>query len=236
MQDISTWILKGQVTVPTEASRSPGEEFEISKDTSDGQGLDVYHVWYYGLRKWDLCQAQDQDVSQWQKWCEFLSQTWYSHHNCTRLCDTKLHGEPCALANLEFETIDSWPLEILCTSDLIWLMAWTIFGTYITCTLLVNLYKWIVILVILFYRLKSLIYSRATRVKRTLFGCFTLNKEFTIPIDSPTKSGTYNFTVIIIFSSQESTSDRWLITCTSGGGSKNQAWKGIKDEPSIVSF
>lgn len=108
--DISIWILKGQVTVPTEASRSPGEEFEISKDTLDGQGLHVYHVWYYGLRKWDPCQAQDQDVSLCQKWCAFLSQIWHSHHNCTRLFDTKLHEEPCALANLEFETTDSWPL------------------------------------------------------------------------------------------------------------------------------
>lgn len=127
-------------------------------------------------------------------------------------------------------------LEILCTSEFIWPMAWTIFGALVTCILLANLYNWIVILVILFYRLKSLIYSRATRVERPLFGCCTLNKQFTIQIDLPTNSGTYNFTVIIIFSSQESTSDRWLITCTSGGGSKNQAWKGIKDEPSIVSF
>lgn len=223
------------MTVPTEASRSPGEEFEISKDTSDGQGLDVYHVWYYGLRKWDLCQAQDQDFSQCQKWC-FCAKP--DTHTITVRDYVILNymENPVHLPILSLRQLILDHLEILCTSELIWPVAWTIFGAYVTCILLANSYKWIVILVILFYRLKSLIYSRATRVERTLFDCFTLNKQFTIPIDSPTKSGTYNFTVIIIFSSQESTSDRWLITCTSRGGSKNQAWKGIKDEPSIVSF
>lgn len=51
MQDNSTEKLKRQVLVPTEALRTPGEDFEICIYLSDDQELFGYDMWH-GLRKY----------------------------------------------------------------------------------------------------------------------------------------------------------------------------------------